>query len=151
MLRIMLGWIMLWAFVDKMFGLGFQTPSGSGWIDGGSPSSAVVYVTSGLFKGFFDSLAGNAVVDVLMMVGLLCIGVALILGVASKVTTVTMAVFLLLMFLLAVPPKDNPLIDYHLVYLVLMLAVYVGGGFDRLSLNARWKELWIVKRFRILT
>ena len=35
--RFSLGWIFLWAFVDKLFGLGFATESGKGWIDGGSP------------------------------------------------------------------------------------------------------------------
>jgi len=37
LLRFSLGWIFLWAFVDKLFGLGFATESGKGWIDGGSP------------------------------------------------------------------------------------------------------------------
>jgi len=36
-LRILLGWIMLWPFFDKMFGLGFATPAGQGFVQGGSP------------------------------------------------------------------------------------------------------------------
>ena len=37
-IRISLGWIFLWAFVDKLFGLGFATPSARSWLNGGSPT-----------------------------------------------------------------------------------------------------------------
>ena len=38
--RLSLGWIFLWAFLDKLFGLGHETPSARAWIDGGSPTGA---------------------------------------------------------------------------------------------------------------
>ena len=28
--RILVGWLLLWGFLDKMFGLGFETPAGQG-------------------------------------------------------------------------------------------------------------------------
>jgi hypothetical protein len=31
-----------------------------------------------------------------------------------------------------------------------MVATYFLGGYERLSLNSKWKELWIVKKFPIL-
>ena len=34
-LRILYGLTFLWAFIDKVFGFGYATPSGKGWIDGG--------------------------------------------------------------------------------------------------------------------
>ncbi|MFA6711028.1 MAG: hypothetical protein WCR24_00420 [Candidatus Methanomethylophilaceae archaeon] len=37
-IRIMLGFMLLWAFLDKMFGLGHATKTGAGMIDGGSPT-----------------------------------------------------------------------------------------------------------------
>lgn len=37
-IRIALGFIFLWAFLDKVFGLGFSTPSAKAWINGGNPS-----------------------------------------------------------------------------------------------------------------
>src|ERR1044072_1320309 len=37
-LRLLTGFAFLWAFLDKTFGLGYATPSGKGWIDGGSPT-----------------------------------------------------------------------------------------------------------------
>lgn len=36
--RLALGWIFLWAFIDKMFGLGMATESKNAWINGGSPT-----------------------------------------------------------------------------------------------------------------
>ncbi len=36
--RIALGWIFLWAFLDKLFGWTFATPAGKGWLEGGSPT-----------------------------------------------------------------------------------------------------------------
>ncbi|MEU0650528.1 hypothetical protein ABZ537_51060, partial [Streptomyces umbrinus] len=37
-LRLLTGFVFLWAFLDKIFGFGYATPSGKGWIDGGSPT-----------------------------------------------------------------------------------------------------------------
>ena len=149
-LRIAMGWMMLWGFLDKMFGLGFETPPGSGVIDGVSPSSAVVYVAGGVFKDLFTSLAGNAIVDFLLMAGLLVIGITLILGFASKLTSVALTAFLATMFLLKIPPTDNPLMDYHIVMILATWAIYFLGGYERLSIQKKWKELSIVKRFPIL-
>jgi thiosulfate dehydrogenase [quinone] large subunit len=37
-IRLALGWIFMWAFLDKLFGLGNSTPSASAWLNGGSPT-----------------------------------------------------------------------------------------------------------------
>ena len=37
--RILLGFVFLWAFLDKTFGLGFATAAEKAWVAGGSPSS----------------------------------------------------------------------------------------------------------------
>ena len=149
-IRILIGWMMIWAFFDKLFGLGFATPHGSGWINGVSPSSYVVYVTGGLFKDLFTALAGNLFIDILMMSGLLILGITLIAGIAPKLTTFGISIFMIIMFMLRIPPTNNPVVDEHIVYLVTMIAVYFLGGFERLSLYAKWKELRIVKMFPIL-
>ena len=148
--RIASGWLMLWPFFDKLFGLGFQTPAGSGMIDGGSPSSFITYVSGGSFKDFFDSLAGNTFVDILLMAGLLILGLTLILGIASKLTTAAMTLFLFIMFLIHVPPTDNPIIDHRIIWILLIWAIYFLGGYDRLSLKKRWDDLGIVRKFPIL-
>ncbi|MER7365496.1 hypothetical protein ABT353_22580, partial [Nonomuraea wenchangensis] len=37
--RISIGWVFLWAFLDKTFGWGFATPAAKAWINGGSPTT----------------------------------------------------------------------------------------------------------------
>jgi hypothetical protein len=36
-LRVATGLVFLWAFLDKLFGLGYATPGTKAWIAGGSP------------------------------------------------------------------------------------------------------------------
>ena len=38
-LRLATGFIFLWAFLDKLFGLGYSTKSANAWIHGGSPTN----------------------------------------------------------------------------------------------------------------
>ncbi|MGW5055042.1 hypothetical protein [Actinokineospora sp. NPDC004072] len=38
MVRIAMGLVFAWAFLDKSFGLGYATPSANAWINGGSPT-----------------------------------------------------------------------------------------------------------------
>ena len=35
-LRLVLGFTFMWAFIDKLFGLGYATPAAKAWISGGS-------------------------------------------------------------------------------------------------------------------
>ncbi len=150
-LRIVLGWMMIWAFLDKMFGLGYPSPPEVAFMNGGSPTAYYLSsLVSGPFTGFWNSLAGNAIVDWVLMLGLLAVGVALTLGIASKLSTIGMVIMMALMFTLTIPPADNPLVDYHVVYIIAMLAIYWLGGFEHLSLDGTWKSLSVVRRFPIL-
>ncbi|WP_418605480.1 hypothetical protein [Georgenia sp. SUBG003] len=36
--RIVIGWTFLWAFLDKLLGLGYMTPAERAWINGGTPA-----------------------------------------------------------------------------------------------------------------
>src|SRR5690625_3160916 len=39
LVRIFIGFYFLWAFADKLLGLGFSTPKEGAWINGGSPTT----------------------------------------------------------------------------------------------------------------
>ena len=149
-LRIAIGLLFLWPFFDKLFGLGYATPHGGGMIDGGSPSSYVTYVTDGLLKDFYTSLAGNGFVDFLMMAALLLIGISLVFGIASKLGTIGAVLFLAVMYTLVLPPTDNPVLDDHIIMILAMLVVYFFGGFEKISFYQKWKDFALVKRFPIL-
>src|SRR3954467_15859547 len=59
-LRIATGFVFLWAFADKMFGLGYSTPSAKAWINGGSPTKGFLSsIDAGPFQGTFHNLAGT--------------------------------------------------------------------------------------------
>jgi len=148
--RILVGWIFLAAFIDKIFGTGFQTPPGGGFIDGVSPSSYVSYVTTGLLADFYKSIAGNLAMDILLVAALLILGVTAILGIASKLTTIGSVLFLVIMYTIQLPPVDNPIIDHRIIMAVGMVAVYLLGGYERLSIHAKWKESFLVKKLPIL-
>src|SRR3954447_24691148 len=80
--RLSLGWVFLWAFLDKTFGLGHETASKDAWIHGGSPTYGFLkFGAAGPFKSLYNGIAGDTWADWLFMLGLLAIGVTLILGV----------------------------------------------------------------------
>jgi thiosulfate dehydrogenase [quinone] large subunit len=149
-LRIAIGWMMLWPFFDKLIGLGFATPSGSGFIDGGSPSDFVNLVAGGIFKDLFIAMGGNLAVDLLLMAALLIMGLTLILGIASRLTTIGMTAFLIVMYMLQVPPTDNPLIDHRITWILALWAVYYLGGYERFSIKKEWDSFALVQRYPIL-
>ena len=45
LMRIVLGFMLVWAFLDKMFGLGFPSPSSAAVINGGSPTEYYLNVS----------------------------------------------------------------------------------------------------------
>lgn len=147
--RILLACMLLWGFVDKLFGFGLQTPAGMGMIDGGSPSSFIMYF-DGPVAELMHGIAGNMFVDVLLMAGLLFIGATLLLGIGMKITMIAGVAFFFIMYLICLFPTDNPFLDYHLVYVFALLAVYFYHAEDYIGFGKEWKELEIVKKYPIL-
>ena len=115
-----------------------------------TPPSFITFITDGFLADLYIPVGGNLFIDVLMMVALIGIGVTLTLGFASKISTISAMAFLVVMYTLHVPPADNPLIDYHIILCAGLLAAYLLGGFERLSVYDKWRKLWIVERFPIL-
>lgn len=140
-LRILLGAIFLWAFLDKAFGLGFATPAAKSWIAGGSPTAGYLGHLEGWFAGPFALLAGNPLVDIAFMGGLLLIGSGLILGVALRAVAVGGTVLMLLMWLTALPLKNNPVIDEHVIYAAAMIALAATRAGETWGLGRRWTSV----------
>lgn len=40
--RLIMGWTFLWAFIDKLFGMGFSTQPEAAWIRGGTPAQGYI-------------------------------------------------------------------------------------------------------------
>ncbi|MFA6533422.1 MAG: hypothetical protein WCT22_05545 [Patescibacteria group bacterium] len=124
-LRIVMGFIFLWTFLDKVFGLGLSTVSSKAWINGGSPTSGFLSAAvKGPFVDFFHSLAGVAVVDWVFMAGLLFVGLTLIFNKFVKWGAVAGSLMLLLMYLALLWPANNPIIDEHIVYILVLMLLF---------------------------
>lgn len=116
-----MGFIFLWAFVDKLFGLGFATTADKAWINDGSPTLGFLsFATKGPFEVIFKSLSGVALVDWLFMLGLLFIGLTLILNKFIKWGALAGVILMSLMYLATLPPENNPFIDEHIVYILVL-------------------------------
>ncbi len=126
-LRIVMALIFLWAFFDKLLGLGFATPSERAWINGGSPTSGfLTNATNGPFADLYAGLAGIQAVDWLFMVGLLFIGITFLLNKYIKWGAIAGIAIMILMYLAVLPPENHPFIDEHIVY-ALVFAIFAFG------------------------
>ena len=160
--RVSLGLIMLWTFFDKLFGLGFATCRDAktdvvatmcekAWVNGGSPTEGFLkFASKGPFESFYHNLAGNNVIDVLFMSGLLLIGVALLAGIGMKIATLSGSLLMLMMWSAVMPPANHPVLDDHIVYIFVLLALLGTNDNQKLGLGKWWSNQAIVKRYPIL-
>jgi thiosulfate dehydrogenase (quinone) large subunit len=144
--RIGLGWIFLWAFLDKTFGLGFATPAARAWIDGGSPTNGFLSSAKGPFSDFYTSIAGTGVADVLFMAALLGVGVALILGIGVRLAAGAGALLTVMMWTAVLPPASNPFMDDHLIYAAVLVVLALVGAGNTLGLGRAWSATPLVQR-----
>lgn len=156
-LRILTGFVFLWAFLDKTFGLGYATASGKGWIDGGSPTKGFLgSVAAGPMESTFHSWAGDTWADWLFMLGLLGIGLAVMAGVALWPAAAAGTAMMALMWIAEWPPakhlsdgspsmSTNPFADYHVIYAVALIAVAAVGAGATWGLGRLWVRLPIVR------
>ncbi len=149
--RLSLGWVFLWAFLDKMFGLGHETTSAQAWINGGHPTSGFLKkAAEGPFKSFYNGIAGASWTDTLFMLGLAAIGVALVAGIAMRFAAAAGALLLVLMWTAVLPPASNPFMDDHLIYAMVLVALALVGAGRFLGLGQVWERLPIVQRYAFL-
>lgn len=145
--RIMIGLVFLGALADKTFGRGFSTTAARAWIPGGPPTSGVLSSSDvGPLTALFHALAGQPVIDQLFMLALLTVGVACLVvvgvGVGQPIAAVAGSLLLLGMWVAGWPMarfpltgqasgSTNPLVDYHLIYaLILTVVAALSGWLD---------------------
>ncbi|MCL4386635.1 MAG: hypothetical protein M1479_01895 [Actinobacteria bacterium] len=147
--RYVMAFQFLWAFIDKLFGLGFATPSGKGWISGGSPTFGFLKKgATGPFTPIFNAIGGTGIIDWLFMLALLFIGLALLLGIAMKIGAISGSILMFFMWAATLPKPNNILqIDEHVVYiLVLLILMFLKAG-QIAGLGKSWSNTRLVKRF----
>ncbi|MGN7862410.1 hypothetical protein ACTJI8_17640 [Microbacterium sp. 22303] len=157
-LRIGIAFVFLWTFLDKTFGFGFATgrdpktgavtPFGpEAWIHGGSPTTGFLqFGTQGPLAPVFASIAGSPIVDWLFMLGMGGVGIALLAGVATRIATVSGIALMLTLRIAVWESPNNPIVDEQIIYALVLVALSITPAARRLSLNARWQQLSLVRR-----
>lgn len=149
--RLCLGWLFLWSFLDKTFGLGVDTPRAESWINGASPTSGFLnFGTSGPLAGLFQPLVGAAWVDWLYMTGLLGLGIALVLGIGLRIAAIAGLTLLALIWTAQLWPERNPFMDHHIVYALVLVGLALGKAGDTWGLGRWWSSTDLVQRFPLL-
>lgn len=152
-LRLAMGFVFMWPFLDKLFGLGYSTASDKSWISGGSPTKGFLSgVDVGPFESVFHSFAGAWWANLLFMAGLFAIGLALILGVALRIAAVAGSLLLVFMWAASWPMAQftsageptrstNPFLDDHLVYAIVLVVLAVIGAGRFFGLGDWWAKV----------
>lgn len=148
LLRIVAGIIMLWAGLEKTIGapegwsaagfLKFGTAGTLGWpFVTGTPAEGTVFNP---FQGFWAGLAANdgavGLINLLVIVGELGIGIALILGLATRFASL-MGALMMLLFFLASWNFAYGIVNQDLTYLVIFLAIGGMGAGKYYGLDLR--------------
>ena len=132
---------------ERMFGgallvlrlaLGWQLLA-SGWEKLTSDWSAEMYLkaSAGPFAEWFQSLAGNGLVDALNAWGMFLIGLALILGLLVRPASIAGAALMVLYYLAGfVDNTAHGLIDEHVIYAIIFVLFASGGVGHIYGLNS---------------
>ena len=156
--RYAVGFIFLWAFLDKLFGWGYATPSERAWINDGSPTKGFLSnVAVGPFESTFNGWAGDAWADWLFMLALVGVGVAVILGVGMRLAAVSGTILMLFMWVAEWPlakhtsagelsGSTNPIVDYHIIYALALIVLAVAGAGRTWGFGKIWAKIPFVKR-----
>ena len=173
LLRVAMGWTFLWAFIDKLFGLGFATgrdvETGAivfggpdAWINGGSPTAGVLgFALKGPFKGFYESITGAQVgaagptaagwVDWVFMLSMLAIGVALILGIGVRLAALGGIAWMAIFYTAtAIWPEHNPFLDDHVIEAVVLAGLFLANAGRYYGFGRAWQRLGFVKNRKYL-
>lgn len=144
--RLGLGWIFLWAFLDKTFGLGHETASADSWLNGGSPTEGFLSGSVGPFSSIYHSIAGAGLIDALFMLGLAAVGVLLLLGIGMRIACGAGALMVVLMWTAGLPPANNLFLDDHIIYALVLVGLALAGAGNTLGLGRWWTQTSLVAR-----
>jgi thiosulfate dehydrogenase [quinone] large subunit len=142
-LRISLGFVFFWAFLDKA-GL---------WFSGGLPAKGfLANGTDGVFASLFASGAESPLINSLYMFGLFAVGVALMIGITKKLATAGTILMMLFIYMAALPPKNNPLVDEHIIYILVALVLYFHQrAYETFGIYKYWRKINVVDKYKILS
>jgi thiosulfate dehydrogenase [quinone] large subunit len=139
-LRILLGFMLVWDVVDKVFGLGISTPAAKSWLAGVSPTAGYLASLHGP-AGILAPLAGQAWVDWAFMGGMLLIGAALMLGIGLRAAAAAGTLLFALLWVSAMPTQNNPFVDEHVIFALLLWVLAVTRAGDVWGFGRPWDAI----------
>lgn len=147
-LRFVMAVEFLWAFFDKLLGLGFSTAPESAWVRGGSPTFGfLVKGSSGPFVKIFQAIGGKGIVDWLFMLALLLIGAALAFGIGMKIATISGSVLMFFMWAASLPKPNNFFqIDEHIINILVLLVLLFAKAGQYAGLGRIWTKTKLLQR-----
>jgi thiosulfate dehydrogenase [quinone] large subunit len=148
--RFTIGFVALWAFLDKLMGLDHATPGAKSWLNGVSPTTGFLKGVEGPLADTFHSMAGASWADWLFMAGMAGVGIALILGIGMRVAAVSGVFLFGMLYASQLPVEQNPFVDVHIVYIVVIIALALSNAGDTLGLGRWWKQTILVRRLGFL-
>ncbi|GAB3251226.1 hypothetical protein [Nocardioides dilutus] len=174
-LRIAFGLTFLWAFFDKLLALGFSTgrvvneETGAETVDRfgdaawirhlgagsedmvGNPTLGFLkFGADGPFKGFYNDIAGQTWTNWAFMLALLGIGLALTLGIGMRIAAISGAILYLMMWTVALPPDNNPVLDDHILGAITVVALAALNAGVTWGFGRAWQQTELVKNTPIL-
>jgi thiosulfate dehydrogenase (quinone) large subunit len=143
--RLVLGLIFLWAFLDKLLGLGYNTPRERAWVEGGEPTRGYLSSSFGPLEELFHGMAGNAAVDFLFMMGLLGVGLTLTLGIAVRLGGWGGVAMVLLMYashptVFMDPHGTHPFLDDHILQAAVLALIAMTTSGHTWGLGRWWES-----------
>lgn len=161
LLRIAFGLTFLWAFFDKLLALGYGTGrddagvvdrfGDAAWINGASPTEGfLTFGAKGPFEDFYHSIAGDAWADWAFMLALLGVGLAFTFGIGMRLAGFGGALLYLMMWSVALPPENNPVIDDHILGALSLVALTLANAGAIWGLGRRWASSELVAKAPLL-
>lgn len=143
LLRITTGWMLFWAGIDKVFGLGYATPRSESVIEGTSAASGFLQFgvnEDSPFAGVLNSMAGSMVVDILYLLATVGAGLAIMLGVGVRIAGIGGAILFASIWAASIPLEYNPILDQHAVYAIVCLVIAFSTWDQNLGLGSWWRS-----------
>jgi thiosulfate dehydrogenase [quinone] large subunit len=153
--RVTVGWVFLYAGLEKV--LGAEPFSAVGFLKFGTVGTTVEKVADGTIinptHDFWVALAGNGtllpIVNTLVVFGEVAIGVALILGLATRFASV-MGALMMGLFWIAAWDFAFGVVEYHAVLAIVTLGLGLVGAGEAFGLDGFVDQTPIVKKAPVL-
>jgi len=130
LLRVALGWLFLYSGYSKLTAAG------------GFSAKGFLLNLQGPFSAFYLPLAGNPVVDQLVIWGEILIGICLILGLLVRFASFWGIVMMLLFYFAEFPPEHAFLINEHIIYILIFIFLMVSNSGHFWGLDKKFEKMF---------